>query len=206
MAVRPPTPLPRGRHNLSREQVAQVQRDRMLVGLAEAMAEKGYVGTSVGDIIKRAGVSRETFYQQFSSKQECFVAAFTVAGDLLISLMESIVDRPGSTRERLDAALGAYLDGIIEHGTFARLFLVEVYAAGPEVMERRVEFQHRVASGLAALVGPDGDDRVLLACDVLVAGLGSIVTWPLVTGDHDRLRALREPLVDVVLRQLAPEA
>ena len=50
--------LPRGRHHLSREEVQASQRQRMLLAIAAAMADKGYAGTSVADVIKRAGVSR----------------------------------------------------------------------------------------------------------------------------------------------------
>lgn len=204
MAERSSTALPRGRHNLSREEVAEVQRDRMLEGVAHAMAEKGYVGTSVGDIIKRAGVSRETFYQQFASKQECFIAAFDVAGDLLLSLFESIVEEQAPAADRLRKVLDAYIDGIIAHEPFARLFLVEAFAAGPEALARRTAVQQRVSNGMVELLDLDPtDDELRLACDLIVAGLGSIVTMPLITGDHERLRALVPPLVDLILHQLA---
>lgn len=204
MAERSSTALPRGRHNLSREEVAEVQRDRMLEGVAHAMAEKGYVGTSVGDIIKRAGVSRETFYQQFASKQECFIAAFDVAGDLLLSLFESIVEEQAPAADRLRKVLDAYVDGIIAHEPFARLFLVEAFAAGPEALARRTAVQQRVSNGMVELLDLDPtDDELRLACDLIVAGLGSIVTMPLITGDHERLRALVPPLVDLILHQLA---
>ena len=68
--------LPRGRHRLSREQVETDQRLRIAAGLVEAMGSEGYVGTSVADIIGRAGVSRETFYRLFDDKQDCFLATF----------------------------------------------------------------------------------------------------------------------------------
>ena len=61
-------------------------------GMAEAMMEKGYVDTTVADVIKRAGVSRETFYQQFSSKADCFMTAFDAAADLLIACVEAGAD------------------------------------------------------------------------------------------------------------------
>ena len=69
-------PLPRGRHSLSREEVRASQRRRMLEAMANATAEKGYVHTTVADVIKRAGVSRETFYEHFSDKEDCFIAAY----------------------------------------------------------------------------------------------------------------------------------
>lgn len=195
--------LPRGRHGLSRAEVAADQRDRMLDALAAAMAERGYVGTSVSDVIRRAGVSRETFYQQFSSKQDCFDAAFTLAGDLLIEVLAAISDRPGTVRERLDVAIGTYLDALVEHPDYARLFLVEVYAAGIDAMARRAERQSAIAGGLAVLLDRDDADG-RFACDVLVAGIGATVTMPLLQGDHAALRELRAPLVELALRHLEP--
>jgi AcrR family transcriptional regulator len=62
-------PLPRGRHSLSREEVEGSQRERVQRAMAEAMAEKGYALTSVADILRRARVSRETFYELYTSRR-----------------------------------------------------------------------------------------------------------------------------------------
>ena len=75
--------LPRGRHRLPREAVVQSQRERLLRAMAEVMADKGYARTSVADVLRVAHVSRETFYEQFASKEDCFMSAFeTVMGRL----------------------------------------------------------------------------------------------------------------------------
>ena len=69
-------PLPRGPHHLNAEQVTASQRARMLDAMAQAVATKGYAETTVADVVRVAGVSRKTFYQQFSNKQDCYRAAF----------------------------------------------------------------------------------------------------------------------------------
>ena len=61
-------PLPKGRHSLTRAQVEQAQRIRLAVAMADAMAERGYVGTPVAAVLERAGVSRETFYRLYDDK------------------------------------------------------------------------------------------------------------------------------------------
>src|SRR5262245_64584126 len=68
--------LPPGRHGLPREFVARNQRERLIAGLAEAVAENGYAGTTIAHITRHAAVSRRTFYEHFASKDECFVAAY----------------------------------------------------------------------------------------------------------------------------------
>jgi AcrR family transcriptional regulator len=197
-----PQQLPRGRHRLSREEVETSQRSRMLLALAMAMSEKGYVSTSVADVIKRAGVGRETFYQHFSSKLDCFMSAFDVAGDLLMERIEQVIGRAEGTRiERFDQALTAYLDILAEQPAFARVFLVEVYAAGPDALERRAVLQDRIVDGLAELLGAyEPDDR--FACQVLVSAMSAMVTGPVLADDPKAVRALRTRIVTLVRRAL----
>jgi AcrR family transcriptional regulator len=197
--------LPRGRHGLSREEVAAAQRTRLLLAMTDAMAEQGYVATSVADVVARSGVSRETFYQQFDSKLGCFLAAADAAADLLfapLAVTLEIGGGDGGADDRLarfDELLGAYLDGLADHPAFARLFLVEVYAAGPVAIERRVARQAVIADGIADLLAVE-DEAGRFACQALVGSISSLVTGPLVAGDLDALVALRRPLVDLVRR------
>src|SRR5690242_20639418 len=83
--VVPPAPLPAGRHGLSREHVVANQRQRILGATLRAAAERGYAGMHVEDIIRGAGVSRRTFYEQFANKQEAFLAAFDMSAALLLA-------------------------------------------------------------------------------------------------------------------------
>lgn len=205
--------LPRGRHGLSRDAVAASQRLRILAAMADAMMEKGYVATSVADVIKRAGVSRETFYQQFSSKADCFMAAFETAGQLLVAAVESgagvgpATGDPADTATRLahfDALFTAYLETLATNPAPARLFLVEVFAAGPAAIRARGDLQRRIVDRLVTLLGAD-DGQGRFACEVLVAAIGAMVTEPLVSGDVQRLRDLRAPVVALVERALATD-
>jgi AcrR family transcriptional regulator len=186
------TRLPRGRHSLSREEVVASQRTRILRGLAETMAVGGYVNTTVADVLRAAGVSRETFYQQFDSKADCFMAAYEAAASIVLARIEAAPDD-------LEAALGAYLEAIAAEPAFARLFLLEVYAAGPVALTRRAEIQNRFAERVATLLGTD--DR--FACEALVAATGALVTARLAADDIEGLRALREPLADLARRSIA---
>lgn len=174
----------------------------MLLGVTEAMTEKGYVGTSVADVLQRAGVSRETFYQQFSSKLDCFMAAFDAATEMLLDRLLGALPPTGTALERFDGALTAYLDTLAAFPGHARLFLVEVYAAGPEAIARRAEVQTLLVDALAALLGVEtAEERT--ACQLLVAGVGALVIPPLVAGDPDGVRALHDPVVALAASVLA---
>lgn len=193
------TRLPRGRHGLSRDEVVADQRLRLVIGMAEACGERGYVATSVADVLKRAGVSRETFYERFGSKLDCFLAALDFVGSVLVGELATAVGGDGDNVERFERALVVYLTTLADHPSYARLFLVEAHAAGVEALARRAALQSDLVTALAALLEADGDaDR--FACQVVVAAVSSMVTVPLVTGDRSALLALAGPIVDHVKR------
>ena len=188
--------LPRGRHKLDPEQVVESQRRRIFDAMAAATAAKGYVATTVADILALAGVSRETFYEQFSSKLDCFEQAFLDASTLLFSQIDSALPPKGTPTEKFDRLLGAYLESLASHPEVARHCLIEVYAAGPALTRRRALIQDRFSAGLEALFEAR-DERSRFACQVLVASISSMVSSRLVAGDLEGLRELRRPFSEL---------
>lgn len=201
--------LPRGRHQLSREEVAGVQRLRVMLAMAESLAQTSLPELSVATIIKRAGVSRESFYQHFSSKQDCFLQTLDAAAQLILDAMEQAVASGGegaeggdlSSTARLAPVLDAYLSTLAANAGMARAFLIDVYAAGPDALERRAAMQHRfVEAAIEALGAETAEDR--FACEALVAAISSLVTSHLAARDVDGLLALRDPLLALAERVL----
>jgi AcrR family transcriptional regulator len=193
--------LPSGRHGLSRDEVRASQRGRMLEAMAAATADKGYVHTTVGDVIKRAGVSRETFYEHFDGKEDCFLAAFDAGVDILLGAMGATLgDAAGDPFARLDHVLQTYLGLLAAEPAFARTFLVEVYAAGPRAIARRATLQQRFVSAIAAIFGVTRDDGDWFACEALVAATSSLVTGRVGAGHPEQLAELRAPLVALARR------
>lgn len=214
--------LPRGRHGIPRETVVRDQRDRILAAMADAMAAHGYVGTSVAAVLKLAGVSRETFYEQFRSKEDCFEAAYERAVEMLIARIQDalppVPNRSAGADDResarnparepdsqpaagppIGALLDAYLDGLASEPAYARLFLVEVYAAGPEAIARRAELQESFVSLVADILDARTEQQ-RFACRTMVAALSAMVTTHIAADDLDGLRELREPMLELVRR------
>jgi len=197
--------LPRGPHRLSREEVERSQRERLLMATAEAVAEKGYAATSVADVSSRAGVSRTTFYQLFDDKLDCFLAANQMAAEVLsTTIVDALTDGAAhggaDPIDKLDRLLSAYLDTLAAFPVLARVFLVEVYAAGPEaIRQRRASLAVFVDLVSATLGGNgDGDDadpETRTIAEVLVAAVSSMVTNAVGVGEADHLPDLRRPLM-----------
>ena len=194
--------LPRGRHGLSRKEVLASQRGRMLEACCQAVAEKGYARFTVADVLTGSGVSRETFYEHFRDKEACFLAAYELAADAVVEAMT--MANPGdeaSPLERWDRMLKAYLELMASEDGYARVFLVDVYAADRRTLVQRRAVMDRFVDLIAELLGARTQaDR--FACEALVAAVSSLVTVRVAAGDLDELPKLRRPILDVTRRLL----
>lgn len=145
-----PRALPRGRHGLSREAVAESQRRRMIDAIVELVATDGYAGTTVGAIAATAGVSRTTFYEQFGTKEACFRAAYdAVASDAIGAIVEGSAAL-ADPRERLAAGIDAYLRWAAARPAAVVTYLVEIHTAGPDALEQRAAVLRRFGEVIAA--------------------------------------------------------
>jgi len=140
--------LPRGPHRLSREQVASSQRTRLMAALTELLAEGGYSAVTIGELARRAGVSRAAFYEHFTGKEACLLAAYEQFATTLIDAMTGEVDEETAWSAFIDATLAGYLGTLERDPVAARAFIVEMDAAGPAARRRRREAVH----GFAALI------------------------------------------------------
>lgn len=199
------TQLPRGRHGLSRDEVLASQRARMLGAMARAVAAKGYARTVVADVLAGAGVSRETFYQHFRDKEDCFVAAYDHAVESLLASVTGAfadadaADGAADPLARFDRAIAAYLGRMASDEALARVFLIDVYAAGPRALARRVEVFDRFVTAIAAIFGARRP-RERLVAEALVGALSSMVTMRVAAGQTPELPGLRKPIVEVARR------
>jgi AcrR family transcriptional regulator len=176
----------------------------MLAAMAAAVAEKGYARVAVADVIERARVSRKTFYEQFPNKEACFLAAYDTGVDLLLAAIEEATEAAGEDLlARARAGTAVYLEMLAANGDFARTFLVEVHAAGPQALARRSAVHRRFAGAMrGGWVGSEPPpDYVFRAC---VGAIHELVTDTLLADGAPALPALRDRLLDVQLRLLAP--
>lgn len=138
--------LPRGRHAAPREVVARSQRERLLEAIAAAVADLGYASTSVADVLGRAGISRKTFYEHFPNKEACFLAAYDMGVDRVLAAIDAEIAAAAHPYEAAMRGMGAYLTWLSANPAWARTFLIEVLAAGPDALDRRAVVHERFAA------------------------------------------------------------
>ena len=146
------TPAARGRNAPPPEVRVPRQRQRLLRAAASEFAERGYAGASSESISKRAAMSKATFYEHFSNKEECMLALFDRAGEVIVSGMAEAARGVGSgdARARMRAAIRAFLTVLSENPEFAQTLLVEIIGAGPKAAGRRDQIIQAFADRLDA--------------------------------------------------------
>jgi AcrR family transcriptional regulator len=123
--------LPRGPHGMAREAVARNQRIRIYGGMIEAVARYGYDDTSVREIIALAGVSRRAFYEQFASKEDCFLGIFDVVVRRVAAHIQRACRGATGQAEELSIALGMLISELQNNPKALRLVLVDGLMVGP---------------------------------------------------------------------------
>jgi len=76
-------------------------RERLLETAIGMFAEKGYAGTSVREIVEKAGVSKPVLYYYFKSKEGLFLAILDLAEVLQKQLLSEILGSKGDVLSRL---------------------------------------------------------------------------------------------------------
>jgi AcrR family transcriptional regulator len=132
---RPGTPGPRGGGVF----VSELQRTRLMDATFAVVGEQGYRRMTVRRVSGRAGVSNKTFYDLFSDREDCFLAAFDHAVDELAAVVLPAYRMEGEWSARVREGLGALLASLDREPALRALAFVEALGAGPRVLQRRAE-------------------------------------------------------------------
>jgi AcrR family transcriptional regulator len=195
-------PLPAGRHGYSREQVAHHQRERLIAGLAAAVADKGYAAVTLTDVVQQAKVSRRVFYANFESKEECFLAAFEVVVGHLRELVAEAVEGIPDWPQQAIVATRATLGFLAAEPDLARLCLVESRGAGPAVTARFNQAAAEMAPLLRRGRGERDERERPLPASTEESTIGSLVSLAyrkVAAGEAAQLEQLLPDCAELVL-------
>jgi AcrR family transcriptional regulator len=139
---------------LGPERVGEIQRARIVTAMTELVREQGVAAINVGHVVGRSGVSRRTFYELFSDREDCLLAAFghsleRATAVVLPAYEEVAADGKGEGvtvrgsgvpwEQRIRAGLAALLGFLDEEPAMGGLLVVDALAAERPVLERRAE-------------------------------------------------------------------
>ncbi|HEY6729456.1 MAG TPA: TetR/AcrR family transcriptional regulator [Solirubrobacterales bacterium] len=195
--------LPRGRHGLSPEFVAQNQRGRLIAGLTEALYEVGYQKTTVSLIGQRAAVSKSDFYRHFESKDDCFIAAYDAAIERIRNEVSGACEAAADEAwpRRVRAGIAALLELFAAEPALASMALVEGLRAGRGVYDR---YQGALESFVGFLregapLGPQGGEVPEATDEAVVGGIASLLGRRLLAGEGEKLNELFPEILEFAL-------
>jgi AcrR family transcriptional regulator len=204
-------PLPRGRHKLSADTVRASQRERALRAMIECVGEEGWAKTTVPDVIARARISRNSFYEHFEDKTACFLAALDEEAQQILEVMFAL----GTETDwitMLRRGMREYLTSWQEQPALCRAYFVELPFVGPRGMEQRehnfgqFELMFRVLAERAREEQPSLPELSPLIPRLVVVGVTDIVGAAVRAGELDSLVEREDELIALIVRLLADDA
>src|ERR1035437_4157599 len=200
--------LPHGPSGMGREEVARHQRARLYGAMIESVSERGYDETTVAHVIALAGVSRRAFYEQFSSKEDCFLATYDI---VVARARKCVIDAWQDERgwsNRMHAACRALLDHAAESPKGARLVLVDSLGIGARARERMqlagFTFE-RMLAGILQLA-PDGVQVPPLVARAIVGGVRHVAFLPMLAHRERELLFISDEVLDWIDAYRSPAA
>ncbi|HWY17920.1 MAG TPA: TetR/AcrR family transcriptional regulator [Solirubrobacteraceae bacterium] len=194
----------------SHEQVAEMQRSRLLAATVRTVEELGYAHATVATITRRARVSRRTFYDLFANREDCVAAVLDDAARRVCAEMERAGLEGLPWRERVRGGLWTILSFLDREPVLARVCVVQVLRGSQGVLERREEILRELAGVLDE--GRSGESARSSGCppltaEGLVGAAFSIVYARLLRGEREPLTDLHPELMGmIVLPYLGPAA
>jgi len=168
------------------------QRVAIALAMVDAVAVKGYRETTVADVIERAQLSRKTFYEHFSNKEDCFLQTYDEISSRAVRRMELAHQEARGWQDRVEAPIGALFDAAIENPGAARLMLLEINALGPAGIRRRTRsadhYERFIRDALELAPGSGSVSEPVVKA--VAGGLQRVLCRRIMRGERGELLAL----------------
>ncbi|MDB5752576.1 MAG: transcriptional regulator, TetR family-like protein [Ramlibacter sp.] len=151
-------------------EVVHEHRGRVLQGMALAVAARGYAETTIADIVREAGVSRRTFYEQFAGKAECLVALYEAASHNALKVLRDAIDPGHDWQQQVERALAAYLACMAANPVLMRTLFIEILGLGPAGLAARRRVNQEIADYMLGVVNRGPAERVTPQLAMAVVG------------------------------------
>ncbi|MDV3130341.1 TetR/AcrR family transcriptional regulator [Mycobacterium sp. 21AC1] len=182
-------------------------RARLLDALEASIVEDGYQKTTVADIVRRARTSRRTFYEHFSSREECFVALMTAANADQVRQISAAVDSRAPWRTQVRQAVEAWIASGESRPDLMLSWIRDVPSLGATARQ----LQREAMENFVAMVQAMSDTEEFHAAGVevsrprvimLLGGLRELTASTVESGG--RMSDITEEAVDASLALLEP--
>jgi TetR/AcrR family transcriptional repressor of nem operon len=184
--------------------------DEALDKAVRVFRERGYHGTSIGDLTEAMEIATGSIYKAFSDKRDVFLAAFDRYASGRNEQVRRAAETANDGRERLRAVLISYVQASQgaegRRGCLVVGSAVELAAADPVIAERVAVSLKRNEEFLAGLIRQgqsDGSIASHIDADDTARVMICLTQGMRVVGKTGRLRLEAATLVDIAMKLLA---
>lgn len=172
----------------------------MLAAAIDVIEEVGYAQFTVSRTVQRAHVSRKTFYDTFSDREDCFLAVIEQAIGVTRHLAVEAYLEQSSWRAGMRSAVETTLVLMEENPGLARIFVVDALGGGPRILQFRVMVQSELAASfdLGRTARTARRDPPSIAGEFVAGALLSMLFNRLYDGSKAPLTDLLGTLMNVV--------
>jgi AcrR family transcriptional regulator len=176
---------------------------RLLIALAKTVSVKGYAETNIADIVRMAGVSRRTFYENYQTKAQCFIELYTMLSLEGLAVLERSVAKHLPWQAQTKQVLQAYLEWMAQHPTMLRSLLIDILTLGAEGLRARREVHDKIVSSIQRICSTDALALPDAIASALVGGIHELILKEIEQGKEAQLASLTEVVSEFVLRTVA---
>ena len=183
-------------------------RLRLFEGLTASISERGYRTTTVADIVRHARTSKRTFYDQFVSKEQCFLELLRAETERLSQDIRQAVDPNADWHHQIRQAVEAYFNNIQSRPAITLSWIRELPSLGTVARPVQRHGLELLTSLLTALSGSPGFQRAGLPplttplAVILVGGLRELTA--LAVEDGRDLGDIVDSAIDASVALLGP--
>lgn len=179
-------------------------RQRILMGMAQAIAAKGYADTTIADIVREAKVSRRTFYEHFASQSDCLFALYDIGSQEALQVLKGTLDITLDWPTQIDHAITAYFSFLSQDLVMLRTLIVEIHKLGAEGLAARRKSICGFAELIQRSVQARAENRpeAWLSDELAMAAVGGIhelILNAIEQKQESQLMKLREPSCRLIL-------
>ncbi|KJL31950.1 TetR/AcrR family transcriptional regulator [Microbacterium azadirachtae] len=153
-------------------------RETIAEAACELFLESGYEGTSIAGIAQRAGVSRSSFFNYFSSKSDVLWSGFDERLDRAVAALEA--PGAGADSAGIEAVLAAILEGVEPDPLALAFGNAQAMGLAEELQRESALRQGRLATALSEAARGAGVERIradVLGAAYAIVVLSSLRVW-----------------------------
>lgn len=189
---------------------ADPYRRRLLDGLADSIAERGYRASTVAEIVRAARTSKRTFYDHFASKEECLLELLRVDNEELALRIRTAVDPQADWQVQIRQAVEAYVAQIRSRPAITLSWIRDMPSLGEVARPAQRRGLELMSNLLIELSGSPGFRRANLPplspalAVILLGGLRELTA--LAVEDGDDIGVITEPAIVASIALLGPRS